>query len=92
MPKITTGADVFAALQSKQTNPTCPSCGKNNWAAQGEDGHAVEVLVPLLQPQGFQIPPPGIPAITVVCMNCGYIRFYAKMILEGPLAPGGSNG
>lgn len=53
-------------LQSKQTDPTCPVCGANDWAVN-------DFLVEAPEFRGED----RVPMALVYCKNCAYIRYFA---------------
>src|SRR5688500_10384280 len=53
----------------------CPICGRpDTW---GMAGHVVDI------PVGHTFMPPGVyfPAIPILCVNCGYMRLHAAILM-----------
>lgn len=88
----TSTRDKFVAfLQDKKTNPVCELCGHNNWMIP--DGKSGIVNLPIPSEDGsFVIPPPSVPALLMVCNNCGNIRFHAAGLIDPSVLSGGKNG
>jgi hypothetical protein len=79
-------------LHSKNCNPDCPSCGRNEWSfgdivavPQFSGGIAEDVFVPVVQ---------------LICKNCAFVRSHAAEPIgllgggdeKAPERPGGSAG
>ncbi len=68
---------IIEALGAKRKNNVCPVCSANSWIL-------AENFIPLsLQDvsSGLVIGGPSIPAIALVCKNCGYIAMHASKVL-----------
>lgn len=77
-------------LIEKGVRPECEACGQNNWSVVDQP---VGVMIVNLS-GAFQIPPPHIPSVALICNNCGNVRIFALGVL-GLLSPqkeGGKNG
>jgi predicted nucleic-acid-binding Zn-ribbon protein len=62
-------------LQSKSAQPTCASCGRDEWGA-GEI-----VSAPILDEKGNVLSDSHVPMVQLICTNCGHIIFYAAVPL-----------
>lgn len=84
----TTIRDKFVAfLNTKKTNPICERCGHNDWAIPEDD--AVLMRLPIMEQGGsFSLPGPAIPALVMICNNCGNMRFHAAAIVDPALLAG----
>lgn len=79
--------DVLRFFKVRKLNANCPSCNKNDWDMNKEEedfssyiqlGIASEEKIPV----GGRV----IPAVVMVCRNCGFVRQMAKKIIERALA------
>jgi predicted nucleic-acid-binding Zn-ribbon protein len=61
-------------FKSKKVNPTCPSCGHNEWQL-GD----IIMAMPLKEGVGLVVGGSQIPMVQVICTNCAYVRLYAAM-------------
>lgn len=70
--------DMIANLEAKSLQNDCPVCTKNEWSmpkganlVMGGADDSGEIDLGL-----------GLEAITLVCTNCGFIRFHLTQFLE----------
>jgi predicted nucleic-acid-binding Zn-ribbon protein len=63
------------ALNARGAKAECPSCGRNDWAADDE-----RVMLASFE-NGVVTPTNGYAAILTICRNCGYIRLHAPAAL-----------
>lgn len=59
----------------------CPACGHQHWNLLDEDAEGLPSLL-LQRSEVFNIPPPRLPLVVLVCVNCGFLRQHAKLFLE----------
>lgn len=65
------------ALKQKGVSSTCPMCSRKDWILA--ENYTPLLLQPL---EGvFNLGGPMIPAISLVCKNCGHIALYSSKIL-----------
>jgi len=79
MAESITEADINAFLKDKKAEIDCPSCHQNTWSAIAQNW---TVMVPIQESADYKIPPPHVPAFAMICNNCGFIKFFARRVIE----------
>lgn len=65
--------EIIAALKKKGVPRACPMCSTNNWAiGEGYFNNALSVQLSSISLGGVSIP-----AIPIICANCGFISQHA---------------
>lgn len=69
---------------------SCPVCQQTRWTVLQADGLMPAVMV-LQKDGGLSIPPPSVPTYTIICDTCGYMRSFARYVVDMALnSPEGS--
>lgn len=76
-------------LDDKKASSRCEVCATNKWIVPTEDNGLV-VGIPIQQAaDSYSIPGPVIPALIMICENCGNVRFHAARLVDPPAKVGG---
>jgi len=59
-------------LHSKNTNPDCPSCGRNEWSFG-------DIVGAPLYPEGTAHSGESVPMVQLICQNCAFVRSHAAI-------------
>jgi hypothetical protein len=65
---------IIELLKAKLTTHNCPRCQTDDW---GVDRANFVVTMA----RSFQVPPPYVPLIMVICKNCGNVNFHSPIAL-----------
>jgi len=60
-------------LLSKSAQPTCASCGRNEWGA-GEI-----ISAPILDDEGNVVGDSHVPMVQIICTTCSHVMLYAAV-------------
>lgn len=71
-------ADVAEFLTAHGAKIECPVCGWNEWTMV-EPVTAGVSMIPLQREEKYQLPPPSVPAVAIICNKCAFIRLHAAM-------------
>lgn len=74
----------FDRIAPKIKNPTCHSCGDNDWDIVDDVNGEFPFLTTRRADGNFVMPPNGWPLTMMVCKHCGHIRLY---VVPTPAAP-----
>jgi predicted nucleic-acid-binding Zn-ribbon protein len=76
MPLTNSEVDRMTAwLQTRGVNATCPACAKKQW------GLGEIISQPVANRLGSDMSAEHMPAVTLVCGNCGYIMFFSAKLV-----------
>lgn len=90
---ILTSKLITKILERASADAKCSSCGHNDWLLPGkESDFTVGFFNPREDDGGYLEPGGIIPAVILVCKDCGLIRFHAKILLERLIPKNGEEG
>jgi hypothetical protein len=72
--------DVNKFLFEKIKDASCPACAERSWSVIHDQTQLLS-LIGMPTNGGFSIPPPSIPVIATVCVNCGYARMHVLGVI-----------
>jgi hypothetical protein len=73
-------AEVDKFLSEKIKDAACPTCREKAWSIIHDQSQLLS-LIGMPTNGGFSIPPPSIPVIATVCVNCGYARMHVLGVI-----------
>lgn len=80
-------------LGQASTDAKCSSCGNNEWLLPDEEPQfTVGLFTPRKDDGGYLMPGGIVPAVIVICKNCGLIRLHSKILLESLIPKNGEEG
>ena len=71
-------ADVAEFLTKSEAKLECPMCGCAEWTMVEPVSGGVG-MIPLQNGDNYELPPPSVPAVAIICNKCAFIRLHAAM-------------
>ncbi|MEB0133805.1 hypothetical protein QN362_00500 [Actimicrobium sp. CCC2.4] len=72
--------DVNKFLSEKIKDASCPACTERSWSVIHDQTQLLS-LIGMPTNGSFSVPPPAIPVIATVCVNCGYARVHVLGVI-----------